>query len=204
MSDPSIVVSHVSRSAAATHVRSTLLQSSIKLMRATGHFDRYLTLLPPEVRDDIVMTLAPTWLPIDLAIAHYRACDALGLDEEERARIAEAVGDWIQGTFLSTLVRGAQAVGITPWTLLSHFDRLWSRLFCGGSVQVTRVGPKDARIELGGIPELAQLGYFRTGISGVVRAGCKMGGTKTIYVKVAPTSARDAREGALVLLTAWV
>jgi hypothetical protein len=201
MANLSVVVSHVSPITGATHVRSTLLQSSIKLLRQRGHFARYETLLPRELREEIVMTLAPTWLPVGHADSHYAACDRLGLGADELGKVGEAVGDQIQGTFLSTVARGARAAGLTPWTVLSNFDRLWGRLFHGGSVEVQELGPKDARIEIRGIPKLSSLGYFRVGICGVVRAGAKMVGTKTILVKTAPGV---TREGGLVILAAWV
>ena len=177
------VIAHVPGFRTATHVRSTLIQSSLNSLRETGHFDRYIALLDPVYKDAVLHTLAPTWLPLEVGVAHYGACDALKLDPHQLREIGERVGDRIQGTFLKTLTRGVRAVGITPWTLLNHFDRLWSRLFQGGSVELTRTGPKDATIEICGAV-IPRFEYFRVGFSGVVRNGFKFVGVANPYVNI--------------------
>ena len=124
-----------------TQVRSTLLQSSINSLRTHGHYERYLTVVDPAYREVILGSLAPEWLPVAVAEAHYAACDALRLSPEEMQRIGEEVGDRIQGTFLGTIVKRARMLGLTPWVLLDHFERLWGRLMVGGGVAVYRTAP---------------------------------------------------------------
>ena len=177
------VIAHLPVIRTATHVRSTLIQSSINSLRDAGHFDRYVELLDPAHREAVLHTLAPTWLPLEVGLAHYGACDALKLDSFQLRDIGERVGDRIQGTFLKTLTRGVRAVGITPWTLLNHFDRLWSRLFQGGSVELTRKGPKDVTIEIRGAV-IPRFEYFRVGFCGVVRNGFKFVGVANPYVNI--------------------
>jgi hypothetical protein len=169
-------------------------------MKDTGHFDRYVALLDPAQRDVVLHTLAPTWLPLAAGIAHYRACDALKLDVHQLRNIGERVGDRIQGTFLKTLTRGVRAAGVTPWTLLSHFDRLWSRLFQGGSVELTRTGPKDVTIEVSAAV-IPRFEYFRIGFSGVIRNGFKFVGVTNPYVNIVKW---DEKRDEFTMHAAWV
>jgi len=194
------IITHVPVIRPATHVRSTLIQSSLNILRDAGHFDRYLQLLDPAERDVVLHTLAPTWLPVAAGVAHYAACDALKLDAHQLRDIGERVGDRIQGTFLRTLTRGVRAAGITPWTLLNHFDRLWGRLFQGGSVELTRKGPKDVTIEVrGGV--IPRFEYFRVGFSGVVRNGFKFVGVANPYVNIVRW---DEKRDEFTMHAAWV
>lgn len=198
--DKEVIIAHLSPLKPAHQVRSTLLQSSLNFLRERGHFDRYLALLSAEHRDTIVGSLAPSWLPIEVGVAHYRACDALRLDAEELVAIGESVGDRIQGTFMKTLVQTARSAGVTPWVLFKRFDRMWERLFQGGSVEVVKVGPKDLTVEVRG-SQLAQFVYFRTGFTGVVRAGFKFVGVRAAYVNQSPW---DAKLDRFVMRAAWV
>jgi hypothetical protein len=185
----------------ATHVRSTLLQSSISSLKDAGHFNRYVELLDPAHREAALRTLAPMWLPLAVGVAHYGACDALHLDEDQLHDIGERVGDRIQGTFLkSLLTRGARAAGITPWTLLNHFDRLWGRLFQGGSVEITRKGPKDVTIEICGAA-VPRFEYFRLGFSGVIRNGFRFVGVTRVHVNIVRW---NEQKDALTMHAAWV
>jgi hypothetical protein len=195
-----VIIAHLSPLKAASHVRSTLLQSSLNFLRERKHFERYFALVDVVHRDTIVSSLAPNWLPIEVGLAHYRACDELRLDADELVAIGEAVGDRIQGTFMKTLVQTARSAGVTPWVLFKRFDRMWERLFQGGSVEVTKVGPKDLTIEVRGCP-VAQFNYFRTGFTGVVRAGFKFVGVRAAYVNQSPW---DAKLGRFVMRAAWV
>lgn len=197
---PEILIPHNRPPRPATAVRSTLLQSSIAFLKTRGHYDRYLAVLDPAEKEAILGSLAPAWLPIDLAIAHYGACDALDLALAEQVALGESVGDRIQGTFMKTLIQGARAVGVTPFTLLSRFDVLWGRLFQGGSVEVTRTGPKDIAVEILGA-NLPRFAYFRTAFTGIIRAGFKVVGVRTAYVHDGPW---DSRADRFVLKGSWV
>jgi hypothetical protein len=184
----------------ATHVRSTLIQSSVNVLRSMGYFERYRAHLDPAHVEAILQTLAPTWLPIAVGEAHYAACDALGLGPSELLRIGEIVGDRIQGTFLATLAKGARAAGVTPWFLLAYFDRLWARLLQGGSVELSKAGPKDALIEVRSCA-LTRFEYFRVGFCGVVRAPFKMVGVRVVHVK---SEHYNASSDTFVMRAAWV
>jgi hypothetical protein len=194
------IIVHLPIIRTATHVRSTLIQSSLNSLKDAGHFDRYAQLLDPTHREAVLHTLAPTWLPLEVGVAHYAACDALQLDAFQLRDIGERVGDRIQGTFLKTLTRGVRAAGVTPWTLLNHFDRLWNRLFQGGSVELTRKGPKDVTIEIRSAV-IPRFQYFRIGFSGVVRAGFKFVGVANPYVNIVQW---NAKKDEFAMHAAWV
>ena len=160
---------HVPRSqlTPTTQFRSTWVVSSQNTLRDRGHYHRYLELLPEAHREALSMMIVGGWVPMDVATAHYGACEALDLPSSERLEIGRAVTKHLNQTLLSTAVRLASHSGATLWTPLSHFYRLWNRMFVGGGVTVFKLGPKEARIEVLGCT-LAHIPYFRTGLQGVL------------------------------------
>ncbi len=56
---------------------------------------------------------------------------------------------------------------MTPWTGLEYSPKLWQRVLLGGSVALYRLGPKEARFECHGAPDLAEIAYFRNGFRGM-------------------------------------
>ena len=157
----------------ATKVRSTLLASSLKSIREHGHYDKYLAALSDEWREPILNAVAGVWLPIGAGIAHYHACDALGLLPHEQMAIGREVGDRIQGTFLSTMIRAAKNAGVTPWTALGYTGKLYERLFEGGGCCVTKLGPKDARADMVR-NAIVGMPYFRNGFRGLYQVGVEL------------------------------
>jgi hypothetical protein len=167
-------------------VRSTLISSSVQTLREYALFERYLAALPKRFHDDILLTIAPTWLPVDVAMAHYGACDALGLTDQDLERIGESVSGRIMGTFLGTIVRSSRNVGATPLIPLRQYDRLWSRLMSGGSCLVKQTGPKDADVQSHGVP-MFEYRYFRVAYHGVVRGSLGMFAKKVLTRSLAGT-----------------
>jgi hypothetical protein len=154
--------------ASATRFRSTWIVSSLAALRESGHFDRYLIKLGFDHRDAILETVAGAWLPMTTARAHYDACDLLGLSLEEQLEMGRAVGKRTQASLLSTVVKAARGIGITPWGILPQVPRLWMRgIDGGGGAAVHRLGPKEARAEFVGC-ELLDVQYFRNAIRGVL------------------------------------
>jgi hypothetical protein len=148
-------------------VRSTLIAASLLGIKSRGHLERYLRHLPRELHDTILPAVAGTWMPLDVGIAHYRAAEALELTIDEQLGMGRDVAERIQNSLLGTLVRVARGAGVTPWTGLEYSPKLWARVLQGGSMAVYRLGPKEARIECHGAPELASIGYFRNGFRGM-------------------------------------
>jgi hypothetical protein len=195
-----IIIPHHTPLTPTTGVRSTLVQSSLATLKTLGFYTRYLEVVSPQYREAILGSIAPAWLPVEVALAHYQACDDLKLSQQELITIGETVGDRMQGPFMETLTRAARGMGVTPWLLLKRFDVLWDRLMQGGSIELTKVGPKDLMIEIRSA-RLPRYAYFRTAFCGVVRAGYKYVGVRTAYVRAAQWDATNDR---FVMRAAWV
>jgi hypothetical protein len=200
MHPPEPLLEHAAQIRPVTQVRSTLIQSSLASLRERGHFARYEALIDPAERDAVLGTLAPVWLPIATGMAHYRACDGLGLDEQELRAMGQSVTERIQGTFMRSITQSAKAVGMTPWPLLEQLKRVWSRLFVEGSLALWKVGPKDCLVDMRGL-SLVEFDYFCSAICGVVQGGIGVAGAKTVHVRV---QERDVARASLTLRAAWV
>lgn len=198
--EPEVLIALPSSVSRVTAIRSTLIQSSLDTLRRRNYFPRYLELVNPVHKRTLLETLAPEWLPLEVASAHYAACEALGLSHEELLAIGEDVGERIQGTFIGTLVRRARTVGLTPWVPLGQFQRLWERLINGGAVGLTRTGPKDCTVEFR-LLDLCQFDYFRAAFCGVVASGIKLGAGRVVTARV-QSSGNFAQR--CVLKCSWV
>jgi hypothetical protein len=144
-------------------VRSTLLSASVQGVRHLGWEKRYFDALPPGLHDEIRMLVAGVWIPVDLAIAHYTACDRMGLTSDEIEQMGSAVSMRTQKTFIGTLGSVAAGAGATPWSIYQHSHRIWSRIFDGGDLVVYRLGPKDLEIACVGC-SLFGIKYFRVAL----------------------------------------
>jgi hypothetical protein len=155
----------------ATHVRSTLLLSSLQSLRSRGLSDRYLACLEPEMHAPLGEVVAGVWLPMAVGLAHYRALDAMALPEDVQAAIGHDVNERVQGSVIGLIARTARGAGATPWTAMAQMPRLWDRMFQGGGgVEGRRLGPKDALVELVGLP-LLDVPYLRAAFRGAFLAG---------------------------------
>lgn len=195
-----VLVRHAETITQATALRSTVVQSSLSSLRARGHYDAWCALVDPKHRDALIESIGPSWVPMEAALAHYAACEALRLTLSEQLAIGEAVGDRIQGSFLATLMKSVRAAGFNPLSLFAHADRVHARLFQGGSVQLTQTGPKDIELEIVGLP-LCRYPYFRIGFAGAIHAGFMVVGAPRSYVK---QQSYTAGQNAFVLHAAWV
>jgi hypothetical protein len=181
---PTLVVRLASAPAAlppVTRVRSTLITSSLRALEERKLTELYFKLLAKEHASEIRDAIAGVWLPVEVAIAHYRACDALGMTNSEQLEMGRRVGDKIQGTLLGTLVTVAKQAGVSPWTFLERLDRFYERLAVGGGVAVTRLADKDALVDLYKVP-LFDIPYFSTAWRGVIQGICDLFCTKA-FVK---------------------
>lgn len=151
------------------HVRSTLIMASIESVRKRGQFAEYERALAPAHKDALLHAIAATWLPIEAALAHYAACDALGLSPDQQYQAGRSTFEGSRGTILGTAVRMARGAGITPWNALPLIDRFWARGLDGGAVSVVRVGPKDAHVDVQQCA-LFVSPYFKNGLRGLFAA----------------------------------
>ena len=185
------------RIAEVTRVRSTLIASSLQVVRDRQLIDRYRSLLPAEHQDAVLQSIAGTWLSLEVASAHYRAMDGLFSGSNETFDVGRTVAEKIQNSVLATLAKLATG-GVTPWAALAQIDRLWARLFVGGAVAVSKRGPKDALCEVVGNP-LVEIAYFRGAFRGLISGGLGLFCTKA-YVS---EHARSAEPHRIVFRLAW-
>lgn len=166
-----------------TAVRGTMLVSSVSTIRELGLYERYLPCLPESMRERVLFTLAMSWSPIEVALAHYEACDRMGLSDAEITEIGARVSARFANTFLGTLLGAARSAGVdAPLIGLRSQPRSWDRMFVGGGARIERVGPKDVIGTFTGLP-LARVRYYRQSFCGYYRGLAKLFGHQA-HVKV--------------------
>jgi hypothetical protein len=139
------------------------------------------------------------WLPMEVARAHYTACDALQLSNEELVDIGAGATRRANATMLAFAVRAARNAGVTPWAILAQVGRIWDRTSMGGGVAVFKLGPKEARVEVVGYP-LAYLRYNRITFRGIIGAVVELFCQKAYVREVA----RLCDERSLGFRLSWV
>lgn len=169
------------------------------MLRSLGWEERYLAGLPKALHDVIPQLVAGTWVPIDLGLAHYRACDAMTLTANEIREMGEQVSLRTQRTFIGTLGKVVAGAGATPWTLCLNAHRIWGRIFDGGDHAVYGAGPKEALVLIVGCP-LFEVAYFRLALRHYYRALFGLL-ARTVYAREEPKYA--PKEG-LALRFSWV
>jgi hypothetical protein len=155
-------------------VRSTLLSGSIQALRARELLDQYFEELPREHHDAIRSMVAGVWVPLDLAQAHYSVLDRMITSEQQQLEMGRDVADRIHRTILATVARAATGAGATPWIALGMFPKLMERTFVGGGVSITKISPKDARLEVVRLSLLDSSPYFRNAFRGVIAGGIEL------------------------------
>ena len=176
-------------------VRGSLIVSSLQTLRELALFPRYIAHLPAAQHERVLYALASSWLPCEVALAHYGACDAMELSEKELQAMGEHVAQRILGTFLATVLKGTRVIGanMRPLAAFQHYPRLWDRLLRGGGCTVCQTGPKDATIESRGVPMFGYR-YFRFAYMHLIRgAGLLFG--DTIYTRALRTSQTSMKIG---------
>lgn len=144
-------------------VRSTIVCASLLGLGDEGLKAAYLERLPSEHHAAMGALTAGQWMPVELALEHYRACDRLEVDDEAIERMFRNADGRLRGTIISTIASLTSVTGVKPWLLLGHHARVWERLFQGGGVRVARLGPQVAQVEARGLP-LLRVPYFAKGI----------------------------------------
>ena len=173
------------------HVRSGLLCSSIQTLRTRGLFDDYLSKLPKENHARILSLTAAEWIDPELAFVHYEALDKVPMTEAQIEENGVQVAQQLQRGFLSVVLRLVAESGVTPWSVLERYQRLWERYFQGSAIAVWKTGPKDARAEVVSFP-LARIRYIQVGVGGIMRGAlelvCKRAYVRLVRVESTPTS----------------
>jgi hypothetical protein len=142
-----------------------MIIASLRALRGRGRIERYVAAVDPRARDELLALVSPVWVRMELAEAHYAACDALGLSTTEMLEIGAEVSR-IDAAGAHVLIGIARAGGITPWSVLSRLPASWNRMYQGSAFRWTKAGPKEANIVLAG-NRLARFSYWRVGVRGV-------------------------------------
>jgi hypothetical protein len=180
-----------------TQIRGSMVVSSQQTLRELGLYARYLEQLPKSQHDTVLFVLASSWAPVEVALVHYAACDAMNLRDDELDQIGRHVSARMVDTFLGTLLRSSQKVAVPGLVPLRQYPRLWDRLMQGGSCRVLMTGMKDARIESNGVP-MFRYRYFRIGFLALIR------GAGMLFRSAVYTRPRKATDDSLVIDVSWV
>jgi hypothetical protein len=164
-----IVVPHDVSRGPLSAVRRMLVHSSIAELAQLDLYDDYCKIIEPGALDRIKELIGPGWMPVDLALEHYRACDALHLKDELIAEAGQRAGEKMGSALL---VAGAQpqveAKERSPWPLLPAFARMGRRIYDGASAQYVKTGPNSLQIEHVQNP-LFSFHYYRVAHGGFLR-----------------------------------
>lgn len=154
------------RVAAANAIRSTTLMSSLVAIERAGKLPAYRENLPVEHRETLGALVAGTWLPMEVGLAHYATVERLEFSDEQARENGRLVAELVQNSHFAVLIRALGST-VTLWSVLPRMPAFVARLVQGGECTVVRTGPKDARIELHGIP-IARFDYVRNGWAGML------------------------------------
>jgi hypothetical protein len=165
MEQREIIVPHDPTRGPLVAVRRMLVHSSIAGLKGAGHYERYCSVIAAQDLEQIDALIGPGWLPLDLTLAHYHACDRLGLSDEQiyasGVRAGEAMGD-------ALLVAKAQIRSTTEgsaWATINAFSRMGRRIYDGGSAQYVKLGANSLLIQHRGNP-LFSIHYYRVAHEG--------------------------------------
>src|ERR1700748_3529222 len=91
-----VLVAHDPNAGDVTEVRNLVVQSSITELKQHGFYERYQKCIAPDALEDLLSRVAPGWIPVELVIAHYQACEDMNLSNEELNSMGSSVGDRLQ------------------------------------------------------------------------------------------------------------
>lgn len=146
-------------------LRSTIVIASIDGLRRAQLFAEYQRHLAGSARVLLLESVAGEWMPIEVGMAHYKACDCLGLGAAAQFELGRDASARIGESFVGTASRLARQVGATPFAFFGQLHRFWDRAYDGGGLGLFRLGPKDAEFELVDFP-LCASAFYRNALRG--------------------------------------
>ena len=187
-----IVVPHDLSRGPLSAVRRMLVHSSIAELGVLGVYDRYCENIQRVSLDRIKELIGPGWMPVELALDHYTACDKLQLSDDAVFQMGVRAGD---KTGSALLVAGAQPRVETkdraPWPLLQAFARMGRRIYDGASAQYAKIGPNTLLIEYVGNPLFAYH-YYRVAHRGFMHQAFRALSVEVHDVSFSPYQAEKA------------
>lgn len=203
MNESEVIVDFMSpQGPTATHIRGTLIVTSVKLLKELALYERYLELASPEQRETIPYALAASWLPIAQAERHIETCSQLGLSDRQLGEMGAQVGAELFDSVIGTALRMARGAGLDQglWVALKQVDRVLPRLYTGGGCTVVKRGPKDALLEIHGV-SLSQQRLFRALHHGFIQGVASALSRKAVVLQARP---RFEKPSALATAISWV
>ncbi len=194
-----ILIPHTPTALPLSAVRNVFIQSSLAGLKANGYYERYAKLMDPGVLSQLQSSLGPGWVPVELATAHYEACDGLMLSAQELNEIGGQVGHRLQESVLVTSAKRARDADFDMWDVMLALHRMWGRLYQGVSVQVVKLGAREKLIETRGL-SLFRFHYYRQTSLAAISAAYRALGAQENSVKVVSYSAKTHE---LVVRTTW-
>lgn len=174
-----VLIPHDAARGRLSAVRRMLVHSSIAELQELGLYDRYCTVIPPASLERIHALIGPGWMPVELALDHYAACDRLRLDDKVILDCGLRAGD---NMGRALLVAGTtNETGGSPWSLVGAYSRMGRRIYEGCSAQYVKVGPNMLQIEHLQNP-LFSYHYYRVAHGGFLRQSFSSLGVKVTNV----------------------
>lgn len=174
-----------------TAARGTILVLDWRALHSLGVYAAYEAALLPARRDELLAVTAGSWVPLELLFVHYRALDGLDLHEEAVRSVGRAVGEGVHGAFLSTLVRLAGKLGVSPWLALEQCYKLWVRSWRGGAITVHRMSDGIAHVGLIDVP-ICRSRFFCISMSAAICASIAPFGREPMAREVPGSRAHDS------------
>lgn len=187
-----IIVPHDDARGPLTAVRRMPIHSSLAELQALGVYDNYRSIIDPATLTSINEAIGPGWIPADLAVKHYEACDKLGLKDEQVQELGARSGENIGSALL---VAGATLPELkteqATWAMITAFSRMGRRMYEGSSAQYVKLTPHDLQIEYVGNP-LFSTSYYRNGYLGFLRKSFDQLGFELTRLGITPYRKRGA------------
>lgn len=168
----------------ATELRGTILSTSLALVREEGLEARYWSTLDPELHTRIREISSISWVPVDLAVAHYHVLDTLFPLPSKQVENGRKSSERTQNIYLRTLFKLMQTSGqLDPAVALRKLPTIFGRMWNGGGAPTAfTTGPKDARVELLGYP-ICEAVYVRNAWQGMFEDGLSLT-ARRVYVRL--------------------
>jgi hypothetical protein len=162
-----------------------LVHSSIRELQQLGFYDRYCALMRPESLAQISELIGPGSMPVDLAVEHYRACDDIGLSEEQVYTAGLRAGDNIGDALMVASKQLSSGAERSTWEMIGAFYRMSRRIYEGASVQYVKLGSNVLQIENRFNP-LFSVRYYRVAYGGFIRQAFHKVGIEVDNVRLSP------------------
>lgn len=190
-----ILVPHDESRGPLSAVRRMLVHSSISELQQLGVYERYCELVDRAALARINQLIGPGWMPVELALAHYDACDQLRLSDAIVTAAGVRAGENLSSALL---VAGLGVQDRSPWSFIGAFSRMGRRIYEGGSAQYVKLGEKILEIEHVRNP-LFSFHYYRVAHGGFLRKSFGSLGADIHEVTFAPYRA----EGQIEVRLSW-